>query len=216
MKKLKLFVFGLLLISPFVAVNSQPSVESLYTKEEVKEMGDYLMNKLLPIFKGRFTKTGGGINTDMFNASEDEEMKFFQRYRIADVLESGYYPSMELINNYLFPKSLKEIGDNRPLLSELLFDIYSSEGSEYMKSFFNIDAADNEAIKIFNNKLIGNTFYMSMLFVEYPIRDLMYSRKLLPNEKIFLLKEYSDITNANNKEMLGYISKLLKKASQLK
>ena len=49
MKKLKLFVFGLLLISPFVAVNSQPSVESLYTKEEVKEMGDYLMNKLLPI-----------------------------------------------------------------------------------------------------------------------------------------------------------------------
>ena len=85
-----------------------------------------------------------------------------------------------------------------------------------MKSFFNIDAADNEAIKIFNNKLIGNTFYMSMLFVEYPIRDLMYSRKLLPNEKIFLLKEYSNITNANNKEMLGYISKLLKKASQLK
>ena len=85
MKKLKLFVFGLLLISPFVAVNAQPSVESLYTKEEVKEMGDYLMNKLLPILKGRFTKTGGGINTDMFNASEDEEMKFYQKYRIADV-----------------------------------------------------------------------------------------------------------------------------------
>jgi len=59
-------------------------------------------------------------------------------------------------------------------------------------------------------------FYLSILFVEYPIRDLMYSRKLLPNEKIFLLKEYSNITNANNKEMLGYISKLLKKASQLK
>ena len=216
MKKLKLFVLGLLLISPFVAVNAQPSVESLYTKEEVKEMGDYLMNKLLPIFKGRFTKTGGGINTDMFNASEDEEMKFYQRYRIADVLKSGYYPSLELKNNLLLPKSFREIGTNINLLSERLLEIYRSEGSEYMKSFFNIDAADNEAIKIFNNKLIGNTFYMSMLFVEYPIRDLMYSRKLLPNEKIFLLKEYSNITNANNREMLGYISKLLKKASQLK
>ena len=215
MKKIKLFVFGLLLISPFVAVNSQPSVESLYTKEEVKEMGDYLMNKLLPIFKGRFAKTGGGINTDMFNASEDEEMKFYQRYRIADVLESGYYPSMELINNYLFPNSLKEIGDNRPLLSELLFDIYGSEGSEYMKNLLSADKDDDNS-RIFSNKTVGNMFYLSILFVEYPIRDLMYSRKLLPNEKIFLLKEYSNITNANNKEMLGYISKLLKKASQLK
>ena len=215
MKKLKLFVFGLLLISPFVAVNSQPSVESLYTKEEVKEMGDYLMNKLLPLYKGRFAKTGGGINTDMFNASEDEEMKFYQRYRIADVLESGYYPSMELINNYLFPKSLKEIGDNRPLLSELLFDIYSSEGSEYMKTLLSADKDDDNS-RIFSNKTVGNMFYLSILFVEYPIRDLMYSWKLLPNEKIFLLKEYSDITSADNREMLGYISKLLKKASQLK
>ena len=215
MKKIKLFVFGLLLISPFVAVNSQPSVESLYTKEEVKEMGDYLMNKLLPLYKGRFAKTGGGINTDMFNASEDEEMKFYQRYRIADVLESGYYPSMELINNYLFPNSLKEIGDNRPLLSELLFDIYSSEGSEYMKNLLSADKKDDN-FKIFSNKTVGNMFYLSILFVEYPIRDLMYSRKLLPNEKIFLLKEYSDITSADNREMLGYISKLLKKASQLK
>ena len=215
MKKIKLFVFGLLLISPFVAVNSQPSVESLYTKEEVKEMGDYLMNKLLTLYKGRFAKTGGGINTDMFNASEDEEMKFYQRYRIADVLESGYYPSMELINNYLFPNSLKEIGDNRPLLSELLFDIYSSEGSEYMKTLLYADKKDDN-FKIFSNKTVGNMFYLSILFVEYPIRDLMYSRKLLPNEKIFLLKEYSDITSADNREMLGYISKLLKKASQLK
>ena len=215
MKKLKLFVFGLLLISPFVAVNSQPSVESLYTKEEVKEMGDYLMNKLLPLYKGRFAKTGGGINTDMFNASEDEEMKFFQRYRIADVLKSEYYPSLELKNNYLFPKSLKEIGDNRPLLSELLFDIYSSEGSEYMKTLLSADKDDDNS-RIFSNKTVGNMFYLSILFVEYPIRDLMYSWKLLPNEKIFLLKEYSDITSADNREMLGYISKLLKKASQLK
>ena len=214
MKKLKLFVFGLLLISPFVAVNSQPSVESLYTKEEVKEMGDYLMNKLLPLYKGRFAKTGG-INTDMLNASEDEEMKFYQRYRIADVLESGYYPSMELINNYLFPKSLKDTGDRKPLLSELLFDIYSSEGSEYMKNLLSADKKDDN-FKIFSNKTVGNMFYLSILFVEYPIRDLMYSRKLLPNEKIFLLKEYSDITSADNREMLGYISKLLKKASQLK
>lgn len=214
MKKLKLFVFGLLLISPFVAVNSQPSVESLYTKEEVKEMGDYLMNKLLPIYKGRYTPNGG-VNTDMIKASNDEDMKFFQKYRIADVLKSGYYPSLELKNNYLFPKSLKEIGDNRPLLSELLFDIYSSEGSEYMKTLLYADKKDDN-FKIFSNKTVGNMFYLSILFVEYPIRDLMYSRKLLPNEKLFLLKEYSDITNANNKEMLGYISKLLKKASQLK
>ena len=214
MKKLKLFVLGLLLISPFVAVNSQPSVESLYTKEEVKEMGDYLMNKLLPIYKGIYTPNGG-VNTDMIKASNDEEMKFFQKYRIADVLKSGYYPSLELKNNYLFPKSLKEIGDNRPLLSELLFDIYSSEGSEYMKTLLYTDKKDDNS-RIFSNKTVGNMFYLSILFVEYPIRDLMYSRKLLPNEKLFLLKEYSDITNANNKEMLGYISKLLKKASQLK
>ena len=117
--------------------------------------------------------------------------------------------------NYVFPKSLKEIGDNRPLLSELLFDIYSSEGSEYMKTLLSADKDDDNS-RIFSNKTVGNMFYLSILFVEYPIRDLMYNRKLLPNEKLFLLKEYSDITSADNREMLGYISKLLKKASQLK
>lgn len=177
--------FYVLLVAVFAIganVFSQIQVERLYSQKENIDMGDFIMNKMLPSYESAIASVlppSSDANFDVYDSSFELFAEFFTKYDVENrVKKGGYYKSVDRL--------LISMGwsFNDPKTTM----IFKKEGSKAMSELLYL-VGDYSC----NNKQVDMMVgLMNMLnvFQKHSLKDLMYNPNLLPNEKAWIMSQY--------------------------